>query len=223
MEHDHHISKVYTKQVMFRNDTPKSDTRNQTKQKATSERRYRRTSMRIFIRSHTSFVDRRISSSDTVRMSSAKSRMMGHVLGPSVVFRPSATLFRRLEGSCPSIWPEAKDLAASSICSGSARTIFTEFPSNPRSDMQFPAARPPPPTGIITTSNGGVTFSRFISFTCSTNSRHTVPCPAITSGSSLGCTNNTSSSPRRRISSIISSHFTSRAIGSFSHNTTSAQ
>ncbi len=53
------------------------------------------------------------------------------------------------------------------------------------SAIATPLTSPPPPTGTIT---------RARSSTCSSNSSPIVPCPAITSGSSNGCTNATRSS-----------------------------
>jgi hypothetical protein len=49
-----------------------------------------------------------------------------------------------------------------------------------RSASEIPDASPPPPIGITNVVASG---------TCSASSRPIVPCPAITSGSSNGCTN----------------------------------
>mmetsp|Transcript_12863 Transcript_12863/g.37771 ORF Transcript_12863/g.37771 Transcript_12863/m.37771 type:complete len:217 (+) Transcript_12863:132-782(+) len=151
-------------------------------------------SMQTLRRSHITLVALKMSSSDTVMMSSTKSRTMGHVFGPKVVFSPSATLFN----SFPSLWPrsssDSKLRFASSSSSGSAKIIFTLSPRSPLNATVFPAANPPPPTGIITASKSPISCDQMscsarslsISLTCSTISKQTVPCPAITHVFSVG-------------------------------------
>mmetsp|Transcript_15788 Transcript_15788/g.32383 ORF Transcript_15788/g.32383 Transcript_15788/m.32383 type:complete len:206 (+) Transcript_15788:284-901(+) len=141
-------------------------------------------SITTFNRSQTRFVASKMSSSDTVIISSTKSLITGQVFGPRFVLRPSATVSILVPGLLVKSFPSVNDRFASSICSGSAKMIFTLSPSIPRRLMQLPDARPPPPTGIITASRFPFPFSN--PRTCATNSRQTVPCPAITFGFSLG-------------------------------------
>ena len=75
-------------------------------------------------------------------------------------------------------WP-ARRLAtiAAAFCAEAPMTVTAGC--RPATAAPMPPASPPPDTPATTAASPG---------TCSSSSRPTVPCPAITSGSSNGCT-----------------------------------
>eukprot|EP00613_Pedinella_sp_CCMP2098_P054287 CAMPEP_0171900230 /NCGR_PEP_ID=MMETSP0992-20121227/49670_1 /TAXON_ID=483369 /ORGANISM="non described non described, Strain CCMP2098" /LENGTH=107 /DNA_ID=CAMNT_0012528635 /DNA_START=195 /DNA_END=514 /DNA_ORIENTATION=+ len=92
-----------------------------------------------------------MSSSDTVTISSTRSRTTGHVLDPSVVRRPSATVLRATPPTSTS--PRCLLRSASSMASGSAPTTSMRG-HNALHATAHPLTKPPPPTGTTRTSNG---------------------------------------------------------------------
>mmetsp|Transcript_65026 Transcript_65026/g.146708 ORF Transcript_65026/g.146708 Transcript_65026/m.146708 type:complete len:232 (+) Transcript_65026:183-878(+) len=107
-----------------------------------------------FILDQTKRVALRMSSSSRVTTASTRSRTGGHVLGPSCVRRPSATVYDDVTpGSLPRSSPAFLLLAASSMAAGSAPTT-SMLGHLALHAMAHPEMSPPPPTGTTSTSSG---------------------------------------------------------------------
>ena len=138
-----------------------------------------------------------IASSDTVTTSSTRRRMTGSVRSPGArVRRPSAIVSGDDSGPRKRSW--------NARCVALAPLAWT--PNTRRSGLSalaataIPAIRPPPPMGTTSVSTSGA---------ASSTSRATVPWPAITSGSSNGCTYVRPSSSATRSASACASSKTS--------------
>eukprot|EP00732_Lithocolla_globosa_P004769 Lithocolla_globosa_v1_NODE_4553_length_1411_cov_4.857670.p2 type:complete len:105 gc:universal NODE_4553_length_1411_cov_4.857670:1194-880(-) len=104
--------------------------------------------------------------------------MIGQVLSPKLVNKPSAIVFGSTDRTKLLL---SKERLQSSAPLGSAAIILI-FGFRALAAIQQPDNIPPPPTGIIKVSSPELVSSR----TCSHNSSIMVPCPAIIFGLSKG-------------------------------------
>ena len=97
----------------------------------------------IFILSHINFIEKIISSSETVIIFSAPPSIISNVLFDKDVISPSAIVLGFLTGIS---FFSLKDIWASDAFFGSAKITFV-FGEKKFVDSIVPEARPPPPTG----------------------------------------------------------------------------
>mmetsp|Transcript_62522 Transcript_62522/g.182799 ORF Transcript_62522/g.182799 Transcript_62522/m.182799 type:complete len:249 (+) Transcript_62522:6-752(+) len=145
-------------------------------------------SMASFMRSHTARVADAMAASSTRKMSSTRSRTMGKVLLPRMVFRPSAMV--RTGPSWSNILPASLLRKASPALAGSA-AMTRQDGSSAFTAVAMPPIMPPPPMGTMTASR---LEPDQCARACLTSSKAMVPWPLITSRSFDGCTRTAPSS-----------------------------